>query len=96
MVLGRVKKQKKRDVFGAFLRTHSRVSFQKELLSYLKKFDWEETVGEMGAAMHGRLVWVHTGEGRAAKVGRASEKIETLKETQKTQTCRSKQTQILM
>ena len=69
----------------------SRVSLQKELLTYLKKFDWEETVGEMGAAMHGRLVWVHMGEGRAAKVGRASEKIETLK---KTQTCCSKQTQI--
>ena len=34
---------------------------------------------EMGAAVHGRLVWVHTGEGRAAK---ASEKIETLKKTQ--------------
>ena len=35
-----------------------------------------ETVVEMGAAVHARVVWVHRGEGRAVK---ASEKIETLK-----------------
>ena len=33
----------------------------------LLKFDWEETFGEMmWAAVHARLVWVHTGGGAVA------------------------------